>query len=262
MKKILFALFSAAVILAGCQKDTGTNVTITASDLASVNMQLKGTWVFPFETVNVVDNTGKSLTAPQSIAAPAFEFDGGSGVTIMPDVRTKLTGTYQLSSDKASIYLDIYYPNGTDVRYQVILVDAHSLKLNSTQSFSYPNGGTQVPATSIANLTFQKQNAADISGKYLTVNVQSDSVYNVSVYVIHKYLATPADTVATLLNSQQKVTGNYSYLFAAQPGDHLTADVFGSLTKTNFYAYYNGIPLTSTINRNADLGEIEASWNF
>jgi hypothetical protein len=262
LKKILFALFSVAAILAGCQKDTGTNVTITSSDLASVNVQLKGTWVFPAETVSVVDSTGKAIFAPQSISAPALEFDGGSGVTIMPDIHSKLAGTYKLSSDKAFVYLDIYYPNGNDMRYQVILVDAHDLKLTSTQTFSYPNGGTQIPATSIINVTFQKQNAANASGKYITVNVQSDSVYNASVYVTHKYLATPADTVATLLNSKQNATGNYSYLFAVQSGDHLTADVFGSLTKTTVYAYYNGIPLTGTLNRNAGLSEIEASWDF
>lgn len=266
MKKILLALFSAAVILAGCQKDTGTNVTITSSDLASVNSQLKGTWVFPSETVSVVDSTGKTLTTSQSMPAPAFKFDGGSGVTIMQDVRTSLKGTYQLSSDKAFIYLDVYYPDGTDVRYQIVSVNAQSLKLNSTQPFAYQsgpqNGNVQMPAKSVINLAFQKQSAADVNGRFITVAVQSDSVYNVSVYVTHKYLATPADTAATLLNSKQKVTGTYSYLFAAQPGDHLTADIFGSFTKTGFYAYYNGIPLTGTVNYNAAQGEITASWDF
>lgn len=49
LKKFLFVLFVAATVFTGCQKDTSTAVKIGASDMATVNGQLKGLWLFPVE---------------------------------------------------------------------------------------------------------------------------------------------------------------------------------------------------------------------
>lgn len=142
MKKLLLALFISAAVFSSCKKDTGTNVNITGTDLAAINGQLRGTWVFPIETSKIVDSTGATLVPSQSLPAPALQFYSSSGVNIMPDSRTTLKGTFTLSTDKGFIYLDIVYPDGSTVEYQVLQVTTQTLKLNLTQPYVYLNGST------------------------------------------------------------------------------------------------------------------------
>jgi hypothetical protein len=247
LKKLLLALFISAAIFSSCKKDTGTNVTITGTDLAAINGQLRGTWVFPTETAKIIDSTGTTLAPSQSLPAPALQFYSSAGVNIMPDSRTTLKGTFTLSTDKGFIYLDIVYPDGSTVEYQVLQVTTQTLKLNLTQSYVYLNGNTPVLATEVINTVLKKQNSADITGSLARVSVMSDSVYNVRVYLTHPNLPAPADS-AILVNSQNNVSGSYNYSFTTNPGDHLTIDINGSPTKTFFYAYYNGLPLTGLAN--------------
>jgi hypothetical protein len=68
LKKLLLILFVATAFLNSCKKDTGTNVTITPADLANVNRQLKGSWVFPVKTLTVLDDNGKAMFPPQNLA--------------------------------------------------------------------------------------------------------------------------------------------------------------------------------------------------
>lgn len=260
MKKLLCALFLVSAIFAGCQKDTGTNVSIGSSDLAAINGQLKGTWVFPVETFSILDTTGKALAPSQNLSASAFRFDGNTSVDIMPDLHTIVKGTYILSTEKGYIYLEVVYPNGNGVKYLVTLLDKETLKLNSTQAYTYYNGNTPVPANAVFNTSFKKQNSADATGNLARVAVMSDSLYNVGVYITHNVEA-PADT-AILLNSKINVTGEYSYSFIPKAGDHITVDIFGSLTKTSFFVYYNGIPLTGQVD--SGYGEIRSGngWDI
>ena len=76
LKKLLFLLLAVAAFLSSCKKDTGTNVTITPADLASVNAQLHGNWIFPVKTLTVLDDNGKALFPAQSLPASAYYFDG------------------------------------------------------------------------------------------------------------------------------------------------------------------------------------------
>jgi hypothetical protein len=252
LKISLYILFIVAVIFGSCQKDTGTNVSITAVDLAIMNGQLKGSWLFPVQTLSVVDSTGHILSPSQNTSAPAFQFDGNQKVNIITDLHSTLTGTYTLSTSKGSIYLNIVYPNGTKEQYQVLLINDQTLKLNSVQHHTYYNGSTPVPATAIINTELKKQNSADVTGSFIRVMVKSDSIYNVGVYVIHK---NPGDT-AILLNSKINVIGSYNYAFVSKPGDHLIIDVYGSITRTYLFAYYNGLPFTGQVNTSAQRNEI------
>ncbi|HTD97861.1 MAG TPA: hypothetical protein VK668_01175 [Mucilaginibacter sp.] len=260
MKKLLYVLFVAAAMFTGCQKDTATNVSIGSSDLSSVNNQLKGTWVFPVQTMSIVDDAGKPLAPDQSLSAPVFKFDGNSKVDIRPDLHTLIKGTYLLSTKNGLIYVEVIYPDGTGVKYQVMSLNSETLKLNSKQSTTYYNGNTPIAADAIYSTLFKKQNSADVTGNLVRVVVTSDSLYNVGVYVKHN-VAAPADT-AVLMNSQVKVTGGYNYAFPAHPGDHVTVDIFGSLTKTAFYVYYNGIPLSGQVD--SGYGEIRSGngWDI
>ena len=229
-------------------------MSISSTDLAIINGQLKGSWLFPVQTLSVVDSTGKVLSSAQNTSAPAFQFDGNQKVTILTDLHSMLTGTYKLSTSNGSIYLNIAYPNGTSVQYQVLLINDQTLKLNSVEHHTYYNGSTPISASAITNTELKKQNSADVTGSFVRVMVKSDSLYNVGVYVIHK-TAAPGDTII-LLNSKIKVTGSYDYAFVAKPGDHLIIDVFGSITRTYLSAYYNGVPLTGQVHKDARQNEI------
>ena len=246
MKKFLLVLFIAAVFFTGCQKDTSTAVKIGSADLTTVNSQLKGTWVFPVETQNVVDVNDKPLTTVQYITAPALQFDGSSKVKILQNTSTTLNGTYALSTSKGYIYLDVIYPDGTDINYQVLYVDSQTLKLLSSQPYVYYSGSNPEPASLVSNVLLQKQNSADVTGHLIRVSVVGDALYSVSVYVTNTKLHTPADT-AVLLDTKTNITGTYTYAFPTQSGDQLTLDILGDYTKTSFYAYYNGVPMTGDI---------------
>lgn len=246
LKKFLFVLFVAAIVFTGCQKDTSTAVKIGASDMATVNGQLKGLWLFPVEAQKVVDTSGKTLTSPQYISSPALQFDGGSKVKILQDVNTTINGTYKLSSSNGYIYLDIIYPGGMDITYQVLFVDGQTLKLITSAPYVYYSGNNPEPASAVSSVVLKKQNSADITGNIVEVTVVSDTLYSVAVYVTHTRVAAPADT-AILMDSKTNVTGAYNYSFPTQSGDKLTVDISGDYTKVNFYAYYNGIPMVGLV---------------
>ncbi|MGZ3752031.1 MAG: hypothetical protein ACXVB0_18860 [Mucilaginibacter sp.] len=252
MKKFIFGLMISTAIFTGCQKDTSTTVKITTNDLSAINGELTGTWVFPAQTLSVVDATGKTVSAGPNVVAPGLKFDGAHSVKIMADAYTSQTGTYKLTTDKGYVYLDVIDSKGVDVQYKVLQVDAGVLKLTSTQPYVYYNGTTPVPAQAVSIAAYQKQSTADVTGNLIRVAVQSDSLYNVGVYVTHNVKA-PADT-PILMNSRVNVTGSYTYSFVAKPGDHLTIDVFGSLQRTKINAYYDGLPLTGALK--AASGEI------
>ena len=260
MKKLLYLLFIAAAMFTGCQKDTSTNVSIGSGDLSAINNQLKGTWVFPVQTMSVVDSMGKPLAANESQASPAFKFDGNAKVDIMPDLHTVIKGTYLLSTKKGLIYVEVVYPDGTGIKYQVVLLNKETLQLSSTQSTVYYSGDTPIVADAVYNTLLKKQNSADVTGNLVRVVVVSDSLYNVGVYVSHN-TAAPGDT-SVLMNSKVSATGTYTYAFVGQPGDHVTVDIFGSVTKTAFYVYYKGIPLTG--HKESGYGEIRTSdgWDI
>ncbi len=259
LKKFLLVLFIAAVVFTGCQKDTSTTVKISSSDLATINGELKGMWLFPVETQNVVDINGKPLTTMQYTAAPAMHFDGSSNVKIIQNVNTTINGTYTLSTSNGYIYLDVVYPDVTDIMYQVVFVNSQTLKLLSSQPYVYYSGSNPQPASTVSNVVLQKQNSADVTGHIIRVSVVSDTLYSVSVYVTNTKLLTPADT-AILLDSKTNITGTYTYAFPTQSGDKLTLDIIGDYTKTTFYAYYNGIPMEGNVGYPFDEIQTTTGW--
>jgi hypothetical protein len=258
LKRFLSLLFAVAVLFTACQKDAGTNVNIKASDLTSLNGQLKGNWVFPVQTQSIIDNTGKSIFPSENISSPALQFDGSGNVKILPNTRTVLKGTYELTTDKGFIYLDLVYPDGTDTKYQVLLLNNKTLQLTSSLDYIFYNGNDPVSASQVTSTVLQKQNSADVTGNFVRVTVTSDSAFNVGVYVKHAN-AKPGDT-AILLNSQVKVVGSYAYSFVAKHGDQLFIDVFGSLTNTSVNAYYNGLPFNGVIV--SQYGEIKTTTGW
>lgn len=247
MKKFLLVLFATASIFAGCKKDAGTAVNIGTADLVAINHQLKGAWLFPIENQKILDTSGKALVGSQYIASPAMEFDGNAHVTIYRDTHTILKGTYSLSTTNGFIYMDVTYPDGTDINYQLLFADALTLRMISTEPYIYYNGGTPQSAQSVSNVVLKKQTGADVTGNIIRVVVKSDTAsYSVAVSVRHTKAAAPADTTI-LLTSQLDAKGTYTYEFVAKSGDQLTVDVVGDYTKTSFYAFYNGIPMAGNI---------------
>jgi hypothetical protein len=241
MKKFLFVLVAAGALFTSCQKDTGTTVDINSGDLSVINTQLKGTWLFPVQTQSIVDEAGKTLSPDQHTAAPALKFDGNRTVDITPNWSTSKKGTYVISTKNGFVYVDVTYPDGSDVMYQVLLLDNNTLKLSATQPTVYYDGNTPKTANAISTTELKKENSADANINQVRVYVKSDSLYDVGVYV------TPAGSAPTdsglLKSSESKITGVFNYSFGAKRGDHITIDILGSLTKTGFYMYYNGIPI-------------------
>jgi hypothetical protein len=171
LKKFLFVLFVAAAVFTGCQKDSSATVKIGASDMATVNGQLKGLWLFPLEAQKVVDTSGKPLISSQYVASPAMQFDGGSNVKIFQDVNTTINGTYKLSTSNGYVYLDVFYPGGADITYQVLFVDGQTLKLTTSAPYVYYSGNNPEPASAVSSIVLKKQNSADITGNIIKVTV-------------------------------------------------------------------------------------------
>ncbi len=248
MKKFLYVLFAAAVALTGCKKDSSTSVNITNADLTTINNQLKGTWLFPIAYQRVVNSASGAVDSVMNGTSPAFQFDGGSHVNILQDTKTTLKGTYALSTQNGLIYIDITYPDGNDVFYQVLLNNAQTLKLTSTTPF-IPNGQTTAVAGEVleSNVTLQKQSGSDVSGHLIRVVVKGAKTdYSVSVSVTHTVLPAPADSTV-LLNTKLNTTGTYTYEFMAKSGDQLYVDILGDYTTTVFYAFYNGVPMAGNV---------------
>ena len=237
MKKFLFVLFIAAAALTGCKKDTDPTVHITQTDLALINQQLAGTWLFPVETVSVVDDSGKQLLPNQTETSSAFQFDGISTVTIMPGPGIKEKGFYSLSTSNGFIYVTVLSPDGNTTVYKLLYINDKTLKLNAAQPYLYYDGNTAVVANAIINQVFKKQDAFDVSGKTVNISILSDATFDASVYAVRA-----GDTV--LLDTQTRITKNYTFAYQAKSGDHLLLDLLGTPAKISFSAYYKGVPLT------------------
>lgn len=255
MKKTVLILLVLGALFAGCKKDTDPTVNITQTDLNLINTQLRGTWLFPTETLNVVDNSGKALLPSKTYASSAFQFDGISNVSIMPDINTVEKGTYSLTTSGGFIYMTVLTPDGNTTIYKILLLNDKTLKIYAIQPYLFYNGDTPVIANAEINTVFKKQDAADISGSLVNITVVSDSLFDVNVGTVRN-----GDTV--LLGSQLKVAKQYNFAYQAKQGDHLFIDVLGSVDKTTFSAYYNGLPLSGDYS--AIDGEIQTTtgWNI
>jgi hypothetical protein len=236
------------VALTGCKKDTSNTVNITSANLAMINGQLKGTWLFPIAYQRVITPSSGAVDSVLNGTSPAFQFDGGSHVNIIQDTKTTLKGTYSLSTQNGLIYIDITYPDGNDVLYQVLLNNAQTLKLTCTTPF-IPNGQTTAVAGKVleSTVTLQKQSASDVTGNLIRVVVIGNATrYSASVSVTHTLLTAPADSTI-LLNTKLNTLGTYTYEFMAKSGDQLYVDILGDYTTTVFYAFYDGVPMAGNV---------------
>jgi hypothetical protein len=224
--------------------------------MAVINGQLKGLWLFPTDNQKIVATSGETLSDNGYVAAPAMQFDGGSGVTLYTNLQTKLQGTYQLGTKDGYIFLDVTYPNGNDITYQVLVLSNQTLKLISTEPYVYYSGGTPQPAKSVSNVELQKQNSADVTGNLVRVIVVGNAAYGVNVFVKH---TTKADT-AVLLDTRQNIKGTYTFAFPATSRDQLVVDVLGDYTQTSFYAYFNGLPMSGSVSYGAQEFKTSAGW--
>ncbi len=240
MKKIVFILFVIVIVASSCKKDA--NVVITAVDVANTNTQLKGSWVFPIKILTVVDSNGKALRPSQNLAASAFNFDGVSKVDIRPDPITILHGTYTLTTKNGGFYINIVYPDKTNVNYKIISLSEQSITLASTESTLYHNGHQIVPALAVTSTTLQRRSAADATGNLVRVVVRNDSVFNVKVY-IKTYLTGKT----ALADSVSKISKSYNFAFAAKPNDQFKVDVIGNFLKTAINAYIDGLPIQGDV---------------
>jgi hypothetical protein len=256
LKKIVLILLSAAVVFFGCKKDTGTAVNLNSTDMAVINGELKGMWLFPTENQQIQDAGGKILSDNGYVAAPAMQFDGGSGVTFYNNLQTNAKGTYQLSTKDGFIFLDVTDAAGNDITYQVLVLTSQTLKLTSTEPYVYYNGPTPQPAKSVSDLALQKQNSADVTGGLVKVVINGNAPFTVNVFVTH---TTKGDTTV-LLDTRQNITGNYTFAFPTKSGDQLNVDVLGDYTRTSFYAYYNGVPMTGGLSYGAQEFKTTTGW--
>lgn len=257
MKKSLLILFSAAVVFFGCKKDTGTTVNLGVSDMAVINGELKGLWLFPTDNQLIVDDaSGTTLSDNGYIAAPAMRFDGGSGVTLYTNLQTQTKGTYQLSNKNGLIYLDVTDATGNDITYQVLLITSQTLKLSTAEPYVYYDGSAPEPAKAVSNVVLQKQSSADVTGSLVKVIVNGSTAYSVNVFVTH---TTKADT-AVLMDSRQNIKGTYTFAFPATSGDQLNVDILGDPNQTSFYAYFNGLPMTGDISYGAQEFKTTSGW--
>jgi hypothetical protein len=256
LKKYLLILFVALAVFSGCKKDTSSLVTLTSADLAVINGQLKGSWVFPVKTLRVTDNSGKDIVSPVNEPASAFEFDGGSTVIIRPDPLTTLQGTYTLTTVNGAINVHVVYPNNTTEDYKVVLLNDQALTLNSTQPYIYYNGTQLVPTVAVTTTTLQRLTSADATGNFARVLVNVSDTYSVKVYVTHP------GSAAALIGSKTDTTGAYSLGFVATSGDVLKIDVVGDPLKTSINAYFRGVPITGQIYSSADETVTTSGWNI
>lgn len=251
MKKYLLFLFISVAVVYGCKKDSGASVNLSTSDMAVINGQLKGLWLFPDNYQKVTDMNGTLIAVNGYVDAPALQFDGGSGVTIITNLQDKNTGTYQLSAKNGMVYLDITDSKGNDVTYQVLLLNGQTLELVSKTPYTYYNNDSPVPALTVSDITLQKQTSADVTGGLVTTVVISNPLaFDINVFVTH---TKGADT-AVLLDSKTGVKDRYTFAFPAKTGDQLNAVVNADITQSTFYAYYNGIPMTGSLRSNGAQG--------
>ena len=245
MKRYILILFVALAVYSGCKKDDSSLVTLTSADLAVINGQLKGSWVFPVKTLRVPGSNGQDMVPPVNEPASAFEFDGVSTVLVRPDPLSTLTCTYSLTTVNGLINIHVIYPDNTTEDFKVELLNAQSLTLSSNQPYTYYNGTQLVPTVAVTTTTLQKLSSADVSGNLARVLVNVNGTYSVKVYVTHQR-GIPSDTT-TLIGSKTNISGAYTLGFVAINNDLLKIDVLGDPLKTSINAYFRGIPITGQI---------------
>jgi hypothetical protein len=255
LKKFLLILFVALAIFTGCRKDIGTNVNITNADLSNVNGQLQGSWVFPVNTLTIVDSAGKTVAPGKNQPASAFEFEGSSKVTVRPDPQTAIVGKYTLTTSKGNIFVNIAYPDGTKEVYQVVLLNAQSLTLQKNDPYVFYDGSKLIPSIAMSSTALRK---TDVTGNFMNVLVKNDSIYSVQVFVTHQR-GVVGDT-AILVGSKSNITGTYTLNLIAQSGDILKVDIVGIISNASINAYFRGVPLSGQIYATNDEVQTSTGW--
>ena len=254
MKKLLLVLLVAGIAFSGCKKDSKSNVTLSQADIAQVNTQLKGTWVFPVKTLTVVDDTGKPLLPGQNLPAAAFAFDGLNTVTIRPDPTTVQTGTYALSgTTDGKLNIHVVYPDNTTQDFKITQLTGTSLTIASSEPYVYYHDGVLTPTVAVTSTAMQRLNSADINGQLVRVAVTHDSAYSVKVYLIHGGASKLVDSVVNI---------NHPYLLAvpALAGDQLKVDVLGNVLHTAINAYVDGLPIAGDISASGEETVTTNGW--
>jgi hypothetical protein len=256
LKKIFLFLSIAAAAIYGCKKDSGTKVNVNSSDVAIINSELKGLWLYPTDAQTVTDISGSLLASNGYVPAPALQFDGGSGVTIISNLQIKSQGTYQLSTKNGLIYLDITDSKGNDITYQVLQINSQTLELVSKAPYTYYNNSTPEPAEAVSDIILQKQSSADVTASLVKVVVISGTAFNVDIFETN---TKGADT-AMLLDSRQDIKGAYTFAFPAKTGDQLNAQTTADYSQSAFYVYYNGIPMSGSVSAAAPGFKTTSGW--
>ncbi|HTK20313.1 MAG TPA: hypothetical protein VL442_12385 [Mucilaginibacter sp.] len=242
MKKLLLILLVAGTIFSGCKKDTAkSSVTLSQADIAAVNTQLKGSWVFPIKTLTVVDSSGKALLPGQNLQAAAFAFDGLNTVTIRPDPTTIQKGTYVLSgTSDGKLNIHVTYADNTTQDFKITQLTATSLAIASSEPYVYYHDGVLMPTIAVTSTAMQRLNSSDINGQLVRVAVSHDSIYSVKVYLTHSGATKMVDSVSN-------ISRPYVLAVPAQAGDRLKVDVLGNVLHTAINAYVDGLPITGDI---------------
>lgn len=260
LKKLLLFLCVATAFLSSCKKDTGTNVTITPADLANVNGQLKGSWIYPVKTLTILDDNGKPLFPAQSQPASAFYFDGSSHVDIMPDPETVYHGTYVLSTKSSGgIYVHLNYPDGSTADYQVVMLNAGTLTLASSQPDVYYSNGSLISTQAVTSTSLQRiGSGTTATGNLVRVTVKNDSIFSVKVYLTRK-----ADGKTVMMDSSNNANKSYTSVFTAQKEDHIKVDVVGQFLNTYINAYADGLPITGDVSNLSSYETVTTNgWNI
>ena len=255
MKKVLLIVCVVAAVLNGCRKDTGSNVIITPADIASINGQLKGSWVFPITTLTVVDSMGKAVQPSQNLPAAAFAFDGAGTVTVRPDPLTIQTGSYTLSTKPTGgIFIHVIYSDRSTQDFLVTALTPSALTIASTQPYVYFHNGMLVPTLAVTSTAMKRLNSADTTGSLVRVAVENDSIFSVKVYLTHSGTTKLVDSVSNISNS-------YVLAVPAKSGDHLKVDVLGNFITTAINAYIDGLPINGNISATANETVTTSGWN-
>jgi hypothetical protein len=255
LKKLLLVLLVAGMAVSGCKKDPWKPSTLSQADIATVNAQLKGTWVFPFRTLTVVDSAGKAVLPVQNIPAAAFAFDGLNTVTIRPDPTTVQTGSYTLSgTTDGKLNIHVVYPDNTTQDFKITQLASTSLTIASTEPYVYYHNGALIPTQAITSTAMQRLNSSDINGHQVRVIVTHDSTYSVKVYLTHSGFTQLVDSASNI--NHQYVVG-----VPAQSGDHLKIDVLGNVVNTAINAYVDGLPIPGSISASGNETVTTDGWN-